>query len=184
MNRSTPNSHVGLHALDGVALEQGQVLVGRRVEDDVWPKLADDRADSLPVADVGEHREVVVEQPVSAEPQLHRVHRRLVVVQDVERLRTHLSHLPRQLATDRTAATGHQYSAALDQTMRTGGGHRLVRSPEQLLRPERPRSNARQSAPTLSHPIPTLSAFRSLPFLRSSRARSEPNAPTALVLMH
>jgi hypothetical protein len=85
---------VGLPALLGVALEHGEVLEGRRVEDDVGAVPGEDPLERGLVADVAEHEVVAVEQAGAVEQQLHSVQRRLVAVEQDEAGRAEQAHLP------------------------------------------------------------------------------------------
>ncbi len=64
-----------------VALEQGQVLEGGGVEDDLRPVLREYLLERVAVPDVDEHEVVDVEQAAAVDRELDGVQRRLVAVE-------------------------------------------------------------------------------------------------------
>ena len=107
---------VGLHALARVPLQQRQVLVGRRVEDDLGPVLAEDLVD--PLAGRGCRRRRRRRCPAAPRPGRSRCSRcrfdsswsSMISAAGPNRV-----HLAAQLAADRAAGPGDQHPLAGDR---------------------------------------------------------------------
>ena len=111
-------THIRLHGFARVALQQWQMLMRRRVEDQLRPGGCEDLIDSALVADVGDDYLVGIEQAASGDLELQPVQVRFIVVEQVQRLRAETADLAAQLAADRSARSGDQHPAAGDH----GGG--------------------------------------------------------------
>ena len=107
--------HVGLVALFGVALEEGQVLQRGGVEDDVRLNGLHDLEHALGVADVGEDEVVAAEQALAVDAELHGVDAGLVAVEDADEGRVVAVHLAGQLGADRAAGAGDEDALALEE---------------------------------------------------------------------
>ena len=106
--------HVGLHALRGMAFQEGDVLVGGCVEHHVWLVLAEDGSERVEIADVGEHQLGVLQQRPAIEPQLQGVEAVLGVIQHQQTSGAVLADRLAQLRSDRAAGPGDEHGLATE----------------------------------------------------------------------
>ncbi len=105
---------VVLDGLTGAVLHQGHMLVGRRVEDDLWPVFVKHLEDPPAVPDGTDQGHQVQVREVLLQLVLDVVGVVLVDVEDDEFLWLVSDNLPAQLRPDGAAAAGHQHGLALE----------------------------------------------------------------------